>query len=168
MVQLKSQQKKTGLIKIITLIKILEWLPFWINVIMQSISHIYSGITIKEQLQNVTNFYKLYIYIYIWMNEWMNEWCIYIALCVFLYTQRALKSCGGVSPQPPPVCSIHLDALDVCIYTYIHTYIHTYSALHKYCKCKDTIALLAVESRHLQIWLKDEHETKLQNVIFYY
>ncbi len=40
----------------------------------------------------------------------MNEWCIYIALYyVLLYTQSALQSCGGVSPQPPPVCSIHLD-----------------------------------------------------------
>ncbi len=40
----------------------------------------------------------------------MNEWCIYIALyCVLLYTQSSLQSCGGVSPQPPPVCSIHLD-----------------------------------------------------------
>ncbi len=45
-----------------------------------------------------------------WMNEWMNEWCIYIALyCALLYTQSALQSCGGVSPQPPTVCSIHLD-----------------------------------------------------------
>ncbi len=46
------------------------------------------------------------------ITEWMNEWCIYIALyCVLLYTQSALQSCGGggVSPQPPPVCSIHLD-----------------------------------------------------------
>ncbi len=44
-------------------------------------------------------------------SEWMNEWGIYIALyCVWLYTQSALQSCGvGVSPQPPPVCSIHLD-----------------------------------------------------------
>ncbi len=41
----------------------------------------------------------------------MNEWCIYIALyCVVLYTQSTLQSCGRVSPQPPPVCSIHLDA----------------------------------------------------------
>ncbi len=43
----------------------------------------------------------------------MNELCIYIALyCVLLYTQSALQSCGGgggVSPQPPPVCNIHLD-----------------------------------------------------------
>ncbi len=40
----------------------------------------------------------------------MNELCIYIALyCVLLYTQSALQSYGGVSPQPPPVCSIHLD-----------------------------------------------------------
>ncbi len=30
--------------------------------------------------------------------------------CVLLYTQSALESWeGGVSPQPPPVCSIHLD-----------------------------------------------------------
>ncbi len=35
-----------------------------------------------------------------------NERCIYIVLyCVLLYTQSALQSCGGVSPQPPPVCS---------------------------------------------------------------
>ncbi len=40
----------------------------------------------------------------------MNKLCIYIALCVLLYTQTTLQSCGeGVSPQPPPVCSIHLD-----------------------------------------------------------
>ncbi len=40
----------------------------------------------------------------------MNEWCIYIALyCVLLYTQSVLQPCGGVSPQPPPVYSIHLD-----------------------------------------------------------
>ncbi len=40
----------------------------------------------------------------------MNELCIYLALyCVLLYTQSTLQSCGGVSPQPPPVCSIHLD-----------------------------------------------------------
>ncbi len=46
------------------------------------------------------------------LNEWMNEWSIYIALyCVLLYTQSTLQSCGGggVSPQPPPLCSIHLD-----------------------------------------------------------
>ncbi len=32
---------------------------------------------------------------------------LYSAFCVLWYT--ALQSCGGVSPQPPPVCSIHLD-----------------------------------------------------------
>ncbi len=39
------------------------------------------------------------------------EWIIYIALyCVLRYTQTALQSWGGgVSPQPPPVCSIYLD-----------------------------------------------------------
>ncbi len=45
---------------------------------------------------------------------------------------------------------------------------NTYSALHKYWNSKDKIALLAVESRHLPIWLKDEYETKLQHVTFYY
>ncbi len=41
--------------------------------------------------------------------EWMND-VFYLALyCVLLYTQSALQSCGGVSSQPPPVCSIHLD-----------------------------------------------------------
>ncbi len=41
---------------------------------------------------------------------WMNEWGIYIALyCVLLYTQSALQSYEGVSFQPSPVCSIHLD-----------------------------------------------------------
>ncbi len=39
----------------------------------------------------------------------MNEWCIYIALCVLLFTQSALQSWGGVSPQPPPLCSMLLD-----------------------------------------------------------
>ncbi len=61
---------------------------------------------------------------YEWMNEWMNEWSIYIALyCVLLYTQSALQSCGGVSPQPPPVCSIHLD-------DYIYLYIYFCWKLH--------------------------------------
>ncbi len=46
----------------------------------------------------------------LWHYEWMNEWSIYIALyCVLLYTQSALQSYEGVSLQPPPVCSIHLD-----------------------------------------------------------
>ncbi len=47
-----------------------------------------------------------------WADELMNEWMmhLYSAFCVLLYTQSALQSCGGgVSPQPPPVCSIHLD-----------------------------------------------------------
>ncbi len=38
-----------------------------------------------------------------------------------------------------------------------------FSPLHMYWNSKDKIALLAVESRHLQIWLKDEYETKLQS-----
>ncbi len=44
------------------------------------------------------------------VSEEVNEWCIYIAiLWVLLYTQSAVQSWGEVSPQPPPVCSIHLD-----------------------------------------------------------
>ncbi len=42
--------------------------------------------------------------------EWMMH--LYSAFCVLLYTQSALQSCGGgggVSPQPSPVCRIHLD-----------------------------------------------------------
>ncbi len=51
--------------------------------------------------------------------------------------------------------------------THIYIYIlYIYSALHKYWNSKDKIALLAVESRHLQIWLKDEYETKLQHFQF--
>ncbi len=37
--------------------------------------------------------------------------CIYITLFVYCCTPKALYNHvgGGVSPQPPPVCSIHLD-----------------------------------------------------------
>ncbi len=54
---------------------------------------------------------------------------------------------------------------------WIHFFIDStniYSALYKYWNSKAKIALLAAESRHLQIWLKDEYETKLQNITFYY
>ncbi len=49
------------------------------------------------------------------MNEWMNEWMkhLYSAFIVYCHTPKALYNHvgggGGVSPQPPPVCSIHLD-----------------------------------------------------------
>ncbi len=41
----------------------------------------------------------------------MNEWCIYIALflCIVVHPKRFTIMWGGVSPQPLPVCSIHLD-----------------------------------------------------------
>ncbi len=46
-------------------------------------------------------------------GDLVNEWCIYIALFVYCCTPKALYNHvgwgGGVSPQPPPVCSIHLD-----------------------------------------------------------
>ncbi len=38
----------------------------------------------------------------------MNDAFI-VLYCVLLYTQSTLQSCGGVSPQPPSVCSIDLD-----------------------------------------------------------
>ncbi len=43
-----------------------------------------------------------------------------------------------------------------------------FKVLKKVLNSKDKIALLAVESRNVQIWLKDEYERKLQNVTFYY
>ncbi len=40
----------------------------------------------------------------------MIEWCIYIALllCIAIHPKR-FTIMWGVTPQPPPVCSIHLD-----------------------------------------------------------
>ncbi len=54
---------------------------------------------------------------------------LYSAFCVLLYTQSTLQSCGGVSPQPPPVCNIHLDDATAAtgqqrqcaVYIYIYT-----------------------------------------------
>ncbi len=48
-------------------------------------------------------------------------------------------------------------------YIYIYTVYTVYTGWNS----ENKIVLLAVESRHLQI-LKDEYETKLQNVTFYY
>ncbi len=56
----------------------------------------------------------------------------------------------------------------VCVCVCVYKYIYIHSVLQNYWNSKYKIALLAVESRHLQIWLKDEYETKLQNVTFYY
>ncbi len=40
----------------------------------------------------------------------MNDVFYIVLYFVLLYTQSALQSCGGRGgPQPPPVCSIHLD-----------------------------------------------------------
>ncbi len=41
------------------------------------------------------------------MNECMNH--LYSTFLVYCYTPQALYSHEVVSPQPPPVCSIHLD-----------------------------------------------------------
>ncbi len=57
-----------------------------------------------------------------WMKEWTNKLCIFTVLYwILLCTQSALQSCGGggggLSPQPPPVCSIHLDDTTGCYST---------------------------------------------------
>ncbi len=50
-----------------------------------------------------------------WMDELMNEWindAFIKRFIVYSCTPKALYNnvgWGGVSPQPPPVCSIHLD-----------------------------------------------------------
>ncbi len=52
-----------------------------------------------------------------WMNEWNNEWINYAFLQCFIgyccapkvLYNRVVGGGGGLSPQPPPVCSIHLD-----------------------------------------------------------
>ncbi len=43
----------------------------------------------------------------VWMNEWMMH--LYSALlCIAIHPKR-FTIMWGVTPQPPPVCSIHLD-----------------------------------------------------------
>ncbi len=45
------------------------------------------------------------------LNEWMNEWMMHLYsafLCIAVHPKR-FTIMWGVSPQPPPVCSIHLD-----------------------------------------------------------
>ncbi len=55
--------------------------------------------------KNTCTFYR-----FIHHRVHMNEWWIYIApYCVLLYTQALYNHVGGVSPQPPRVCSIHLN-----------------------------------------------------------
>ncbi len=58
--------------------------------------------------------------------------------------------------------------MNINIYMEMHGNIFRIYSDNKYWNSKDKIALFAVESRHLQIWLQDEYETKLQNVTFYY
>ncbi len=53
------------------------------------------------------------LHLLISVSEWMNEWMkhLYSAFNVYCSTPKALYNHvgGGVSPQPPPVCSIRLD-----------------------------------------------------------
>ncbi len=44
--------------------------------------------------------------VYLIVNEWMMH--LYSALCIVVHPKH-FTIMGGVSPQPPPVCSIHLD-----------------------------------------------------------
>ncbi len=48
------------------------------------------------------------------MYEWMNAWMMHlysVLLCIVVHPKRftIMGGGGGISPQPPPVCSIHLD-----------------------------------------------------------
>ncbi len=46
------------------------------------------------------------------MIEWTNEWMMHLysaLLCIAVHPKHFTVMGGGVSPQPPPVCSIHLD-----------------------------------------------------------
>ncbi len=49
---------------------------------------------------------RINLHIYIWMNEWRYLYSAF--LCIFVHPKR-FTVMWGVSPQPPPVCSIHLD-----------------------------------------------------------
>ncbi len=44
-------------------------------------------------------------------SEVMSEWImhLYSVLCIVVHPKRFTIMWGGVSPQPPPVCSIHMD-----------------------------------------------------------
>ncbi len=51
-----------------------------------------------------------------WMNEWMNEWMMHLYsafLCIAVHPKRFTIMWGGFSPQPPPVCSIHLGFIEI-------------------------------------------------------
>ncbi len=42
----------------------------------------------------------------------LNEWMMHLystVLCIAVHPKNFTIMLGGVSPQPPPVCSIHLD-----------------------------------------------------------
>ncbi len=46
------------------------------------------------------------------MIEWINEWMMHLysaLLCIAVHPKHFTGMGGGVSPQPPQVCSIHLD-----------------------------------------------------------
>ncbi len=65
-----------------------------------------------------------------WMNEWMH---LYSALlCIAVHPKHfTIMWGGGVSPQPPPVCSIHLEfessslcCWNIFIYSGCHNLFH--------------------------------------------
>ncbi len=70
--------------------------------------HFFSVVTWKDRIkylqkcEGCTHFCE--------MNEWRMNGSIYIALllCIAIHPKR-FTIMRGVSPQPPPVCSIHLD-----------------------------------------------------------
>ncbi len=54
---------------------------------------------------------KLFILCQKSLGYWMNEWImhLYSALLCIVVHPKCFTIMWGVSPQPPPVCSIHLD-----------------------------------------------------------
>ncbi len=56
---------------------------------------------------NTTNSQNRYIFLHFILNEWMMN--LYSALLCIVVHPKRFTIMWGVSPQPPPVCSIHLD-----------------------------------------------------------
>ncbi len=82
------------------------------------------------------------------MNDWINH--LYSAFIVYCYTPKALYNhVGGVSPQPPPVCSIH----SICFFYITITFMHLQMYL-----CKVTCMALQVYN-----WsLHDMHSLEIE------
>jgi len=92
----------------------------------------------------------------------MNE-ALYIALSnVLLYTQSALHSYQRISPQPPPVCNIHLD--DVMADTeQWHQCIHNTPAIGGQERVKEPIKWMGIIRSQ---WGKYGQDTRVTPLLF--